>query len=162
MNQFINITLLAMALTVLLIPFFLSLSLLFPTRLRKAQALMAQIPGRCFAIGAVNFVFLLILGLGLFSLSERAGGAGKVLLLLAACAIALLLAICISLGLSGMAGLIGERLAPDRQHWLQILGGTLLLGFGSALPLLGWFLLFPYAGWVGMGGVLLSWLQRKQ
>jgi hypothetical protein len=41
------------------------------------------------------------------------------------------------------------------------MAGTLLLGIGSAVPLAGWFLLFPYAGLSGIGAIILTFFQKN-
>jgi hypothetical protein len=73
-----------------------------------------------------------------------------------------ILAIVLSFGLAGMSNLIGERLFPDLPAWKQSLWGTVCLALACALPFVGWFLLLPYVGLIGIGAVILGFFQRNQ
>lgn len=161
MNELLTITLAVALLTLNLIPFLIVLSVLFPARLAKTQANIDRMPGRAFVIGMVNFLFLLAIALLLFSLGDRVDGLLKVILVLPALVIATTLCIALSFGLGGVANTLGERLAPTQSKWRQVLWGTLLLGLGCSLPFVGWFVLFPYAGWVGVGAFIVSFFQKN-
>jgi len=76
--------------------------------------------------------------------------------------IAVILSIALCIGLVSMSNLIGERIAPTQSAWKRTFWGTLLLGLGSSVPLLGWFLLLPYAAWVGLGAFLLGFFQKTK
>jgi hypothetical protein len=160
MNEILTISLAIIILTLNLIPFFIVFGALFPVRMAKTIESANRLPGRSFVIGLVNFSFFLVLALALFSLSERVDGLLKIILMLPALAIAVILSIMLSLGLGSMAALIGERLAPTQSTWKRMLWGTLLLGLGSSVPLVGWFLLLPYAAWVGMGAFIIGFFQK--
>ena len=160
MNELLTVTLVILVLTLNLIPFFIVLTALFPARTTKTQETASQMPGRAFIIGMVNFIFFLVLALALFSLSERVDGLLKVILLFPALVVTILLAIALSFGLGSMAQLIGERLAPTHSAWKRTFWGVLLLGLGGSVPLLGWFLLLPYAAWVGMGAFIIGFFQK--
>jgi hypothetical protein len=58
--------------------------------------------------------------------------------------------------------LIGERLFPDHAIWKQILLGSICLSLACALPFVGWFLLLPYVGFVGIGAVILGFFEREK
>jgi hypothetical protein len=160
MNELLTVSLTIAILTLNLIPFFIALVTLFPARAAKTQDVANRMPGRSFVIGLVNFLFLLLISLALFSLSERVEGLLKVILLFPALVVTILLAIALSFGLGSMAQLIGERLVPAQSAWKRTLWGTLLLGLGGSVPLLGWFLLLPYAAWVGMGAFIIGFFQK--
>jgi len=160
MNEILTISLAVIVLTINLVPFFIVFGALFPARTAKTIEVAARLPGRSFVIGMVNFIFFLVLALALFSLSERADGLLKVILVLPALVITVILSIMLSFGLGSLAALVGERIAPTQPTWLRTLWGTLLLGLGSSVPLLGWFLLLPYAAWVGMGAFIIGFFQR--
>lgn len=160
MKELATITIFIIVLTLNLLPFLVALQTLFPFRVSQTRAAASRMPGRAFAIGLVNFLFLLLLALALLSLSESAGGLLKGILLLPALFLSALLAIGMSFGIGGMAALIGERLAPTQAAWKQILWGTLLLGLGSSMPFLGWFLLLPYAAWLGIGAFIIGFFQK--
>jgi len=162
MNELLTVTLAILVLTFNLIPFFIALTTLFPARTAKTQEIANRMPGRSFVIGLVNFLFLLLIALALFSLSEQLGGVLRGILLLPALFLTVLLAIALSFGLGSMAQLLGERLAPARPVWQRTLWGTILLGLGGSVPLLGWFLLLPYAAWVGMGAFIIGFFQKTK
>lgn len=160
MNELLTVTLVIVILTLNLIPFFIALVTLFPARAAKTQEISNRMPGRAFVIGMVNFIFFLVVALALFSLSERVEGLLKVILLFPALVFIVLLAIALSFGLGSMANLVGERLAPAQAAWKRTFWGALLLGLGGSVPLLGWFLLLPYAAWVGMGAFIIGFFQK--
>lgn len=160
MNEILTISLAFTVLTINLIPFFIVFGAFFPARAAKTIEVAARLPGRSFVIGMVNFIFFLVLALALFSLSERVDDLLKVILMLPALAIAVILSIMLSFGLGSLAALVGERIAPTQPTWLRTLWGTLLLGLGSSVPFLGWFLLLPYAAWIGMGAFIIGFFQK--
>jgi len=61
-----------------------------------------------------------------------------------------------------MSGLIGERILPDLPAWKQLPWGTVCLALACALPFVGWFLLLPYVGFIGIGAVILGFFQRDK
>lgn len=160
MNELLTVTLVIVILTLNLIPFFIALVTLFPARTAKSQEVANRMPGRSLVIGCVNFLFLLLISLALFSLAEQTDGLLKVILLFPAFFFTALLAIALSFGLVSMAALMGERLAPAQPAWKRTFWGALLLGLGSSVPLFGWFLLLPYAAWVGMGAFIIGFFQK--
>lgn len=159
MNELIQAVITLLVLTLLLAPLFVVVSALFPKRILKTQSNIDQMPGRSFTLGMVNFLFFFAIALVLFILSGKVDGLLKALLTIPALVLTTLLSLTLSLGLTAMANLIGERVAPAQHPWRRTLAGTLLLGFACAVPLVGWFLLFPYAGWVGIGAFILSYFQ---
>lgn len=159
MNDTVHLFLMLFGLTLILVPFFVVVGALFPKRVTKTQGLLDQMPGRAFAIGFVNSVFFLAVGLVLLTLADKTEGLFKVVLSIPALAIFVVLAVTLSFGLAGMVNLIGQRVAPDQPLWRRALWGTLLLGLGCSVPLLGWFLLFPYAACAGIGAFITSFFQ---
>ncbi len=162
MNELLNVTGIILVLTLNLIPFFIVVSTLFPARTAITVEIAAHTSGRAFVIGMVNFLFFLVIAMALFSLAGKAEGLLKTILLLPAILIAVILSIALCIGLVSMANLLGERLAPAQSAWKRTFWGTLLLGLGCSVPLLGWFLLLPYAAWVGLGAFLLGFFQKTR
>ncbi len=162
MNELLNVTGVILVLTLNLIPFFIVISTLFPARTAITVEIASRSSGRTFVIGMVNFLFFLVIAMALFSLAGKAEGLLKAILLLPAILIAVILSIALCIGLVSMSNLIGERLAPTQSAWKRTFWGTLLLGLGSSVPLLGWFLLVPYAAWVGLGAFLLGFFQKTK
>lgn len=162
MNDFLIVTLTAISLGLILIPYFIVLSALFPVRTVKIMEVISRMPGRSFSIGLVNFLFFLAVAMLLFSLSEQADGLLKGILFVLALAITIILSVSLSFGLAGMATVIGERITPTQSPWRRTLWGALLLGLGCAVPLLGWFLLLPAAAWAGMGAFIIVYFQKPE
>ena len=140
--------------------YFLVIGALFANRAAKTQRVTTAMPGRSFGVGLVNFLFFGVIALVLFSLAENAGSFGRVILTIPALLITATLAVMLSFGLAGMANLLGERILPEITTWKRTLFGTAILSFACALPLVGWFLLLPYMGFVSIGGFILGLFQR--
>jgi len=160
MNDFMMVTFTAIALGLIMIPFFIVLSALFPVRTAKIMEVITRNPGRSFTIGLVNFLFFLAVDLLLFSLSGQANGFLKAILLIPALAITVILCVSLGFGMTGMATVIGERIVPAQSPWRRTLWGALLLGLSCAVPVLGWFLLLPATAWTGMGAFIIVHFQK--
>ena len=148
--------------TIGLAAYFLVLKALFSQRVTKTLSTIQSMPARSFGIGVVNFVFFFVIAAVLLSMAENAGPFIRGILTIPALIILAFLAIVISLGLVAMSNLIGERLFPDFPGWRQTIWGTVCLSFACALPFVGWFLLLPYVGFVGIGAVILGFFQRNR
>ena len=76
------------------------------------------------------------------------------------------LVIAMVFGLTAMAVLVSERLLPEAQGWRQLAGGGGMLVLASLTPYVGWFLLFPYIAFRGLGGFIQSlarsWRERRE
>ncbi len=163
MQDALRIALLLGLLNIGLVAYFLAIRALFPRRVARARAVADQMPGRSFAIGLVNSLFfgailLVLLGLGGNINNEFF----RSILTLPAILILTLLGIGLSFGLAGIVELIGERLAPAQTAFRRTLWGTLALSLGSSLPFVGWFLLLPYAGLLGLGAFIVGFFYREQ
>ena len=159
MKEILDIVLVFLVLALLLIPFFIVLGTLFPKRTAKTQSILNLMPGRAFAVGLVNFVFFLSVGMVFLIIADRVENLIKAILFIPALIIFTALAVTLSFGLTGMVQLIGERIAPAQSLWRRTLWGTLLLGIGCAVPLVGWFLLLIYAACTGIGAFITSFFQ---
>lgn len=147
--------------TVSLVAYFLVANALFPQRILKTKAALQSMPARSFGIGLVNFVFFAVIAMVLLAIAENTASFIKGILTIPALIILAFLGIVLSFGLAGMSSLIGERLFPNLSTWKQALWGTVCLSLACALPFVGWFLLLPYAGFVGIGAVILGFFQRE-
>jgi hypothetical protein len=162
MADILRLLLVTILLTIGLVAYFLVTGALFPQRLAKTRAILQSMPGRSFGLGLVNFVFFAVVAVVLFSIAERTGnGFIKGLLTIPALILLALLAIMLSFGLAGMSNTLGERIFPDLSAWKQTAWGTVCLSFACALPFVGWFLLLPYAGSLGIGAFILGMFQRE-
>ena len=140
--------------------YFLVVNALFAPRVARTRSIAQSMPGRSFGIGLVNFIFFAVIALVLFSVAENTGPFIRGILTIPAMIILVFLAIALSLGLAGMSNLIGERIFPDLPAWKQTLWGTVCLVLACAMPFVGWFLLFPYTGFVSIGAVILGYFRR--
>lgn len=156
------ITLLAL-LNLGLVAYFLTLAALFPRRAAKTRAVADLMPGRSFAVGLVNFLFFGAITFALFTLSNNIGsGVVKAIIALPALFFLAVLGAGLSFGLTGMVQLVGERLAPTQTSFRRTLWGALALSLGASLPFVGWFLLLPYAGLLGLGAFIVAFFWKEQ
>jgi len=162
MSDIVRLMLAVILLTIGLVAYFLVVNALFPQRIAKTKSMIHSMPARSFGIGVVNFVFFAVIALVLFSVAENAGPFIRGILTIPAVVILAALTIVLSMGLTGMSNLIGERIFPDSSAWKQTLWATVSLSLACALPWVGWFLLFPYVGFAGIGAVILGYFQRER
>jgi hypothetical protein len=160
MNEFYRLILWLAALISGLIGYFLVLGALFSKRTAKTQAAIAAMPNRALGIGAVNFVFFSVIAFILFSVSDSAGGVVRVILTIPALAIIAALVVALSFGLAGVVNVVGERVLPEASSLKGTIWGTVFLGLACALPFVGWFLMLPYVGLVGIGAFIIGFFQR--
>ena len=161
MSDIFRLFLALILLTIGLAAFFLVTNALFLQRIAETKSIIQSTPARSFGIGLVNFIFFFVVAAVLLSVAESAGPFIKGILTVPALIILAFLAIMLSLGLAGMSNLVGERIVPDASSWKQTLWGTVCLSLACALPFVGWFLLLPYVGFVGIGAVILGFFQRN-
>ena len=162
MSDILRLFLALVLLIIGLAAYFLVLNALFTQRITKAVSNVQSMPARSFGIGLVNFLFFFVIAAVLLSVAENAGPFIRGILTIPALIILAFLTIVLSLGLVGMSSLIGERIFPDFSGWKQIFWGTVCLSLACALPFVGWFLLLPYVGFVGIGAVIVGFFQRSQ
>lgn len=65
------------------------------------------------------------------------------------------------MGSAGLASLIGERLWPKGEAWQQTRNGGLVLICCALVPVIGWFVILPLIGVIGMGVNVRSWFGSK-
>jgi len=151
-------------LTISLAAYLLVIGALFAHRMTKTQRIIKQMPGRSFLVGLVNFTFFGVIALVLLTLTDganRVDNTARVILLFPTIAVFAFLGILLSFGLAGMVNLVGERIVPEHSALKKTVWGTVILTFACALPFVGWFLLFPYVSFVGIGAVILGFFQRE-
>jgi dolichol kinase len=72
------------------------------------------------------------------------------------------LTIGVCFGLASVIQLTGGRLAAQDTGFKRSLWGSLALILASYLSFVGWFILFPYTGLLGFGGLVLSFFNRTR
>ncbi len=161
MTDILRLTFIIILLTIALAAYFLVIGALFANRAAKTQRVITAMPGRSFGVGLVNFAFFGVIALVLFSVAGNAGDFIRFILTVPALLITAVLAIMLSFGLAGTSKMLGERIFTDQPAWKQTTWGTVILSFACALPIVGWFLLFPYFGFVGIGAFILGLFQHE-
>ena len=161
MSDIVRLFLILFLLIAGLAAYFLVVNALFTARVTRTSSIAQSMPARSFGIGLVNFLFFTVIALVLLSIAENTGPFIRGVLTIPAMIILVLLSIGLSLGLAGMSNLIGERIFPDLPVWKQTLWGSVCLSLACALPFVGWFLLLPYTGFVGIGAVILGFIQSR-
>jgi sorbitol-specific phosphotransferase system component IIBC len=162
MSGIFRIFIIILPLTISLAAYFLAVHALFPARVEKTKTILQGMPQRSFGVGLVNFSFFFIIAIILFSIADNVGNEFfKGVIMLPGLIILAFIGIMLTFGLAGMTAHVGERIVPDTLPWKQTIWGTVCLSFACALPFIGWFLLFPYIGLVGIGAFILGLFQRE-
>lgn len=161
MTDILRIFFIVILLTITLAAYFLVIGALFANRVTKTQNIINQTSGRAFGLGLVNFLFFGLIAFVMLSLAENAGSFVKGVLTIPALVILAFLAVLLSLGLTGMVNVLGERLFSDMPSPKRNIWSAVILCFACALPFVGWFLLLPYVGFVSIGAAILGFFQRS-
>ncbi len=157
MNEALGIMLLAAMGVLSLAALLQAVQAVFAELVGRARQLAAEYHGRAVALGVANGLFLFGVAAGLVALGDATGLPG---FHLAALLIVVVLGAGWVLGLSAMAGLLGERSWPQADPLRrQMLGGG-LLALACLAPYAGWFLLLPYLSLRGLGGVVMALFRR--
>ena len=135
-----------------LVALFVAMGALFPRQIADVKSKSSDMPGRSFLVGLINVVFLSVI---IAALSGGGDFPQFVALLLFA-----ILAIGLVFGLAGIGPLIGERLLPESSSVRQAGWGAAIMVVASLTPFIGWFLLFPYLSFRGLGAFLLGLFAR--
>lgn len=154
MQEALALLVLAPLLTLTLVALFTVMGVLFPRQISGVRSTAAAMPGRSTLLGFVNVLFLLIIAAALSAIGEGGGGGGLFQVL--ALILFVLLIAALAFGLAGMAPLIGERLLPEANATRQSTWGGAAMVVASLTPFVGWFLLFPYLSFRGLGAFVIS------
>ncbi len=158
MTDVIALTLLAIGAVISLIALLTALYGLFPGTVAATRQMAETAPGRSLGLGVVNLLFLAAIALGFIALAEGLGldAAGVPLVLLI-----LLVGFGLHVALAGVAQLIGARLNPEWTPLQRSLRGGAALVLAALTPVVGWFVLLPYALLLGFGALILALWERK-
>ncbi|GMR09826.1 MAG: hypothetical protein BMS9Abin28_0646 [Anaerolineae bacterium] len=152
MPEALTLLILAPLVTLTLVALFVAMGVLFPRQITDVKSTGSTMPGRSFLLGLINVLFLSVIVAAL-------SNGGEFLQLLALLIFAVLVG-GLAFGLAGMAPLIGERLLPESSGIRQAAWGAAIMVVASLTPFVGWFLLFPYLSFRGLGAFILSLLTR--
>ncbi len=163
MDQVFPILILTVLTGLCLVAFFVTLQAFFSRVLERSRSIAAESASRSFSIGLVNVIFFIALGVALLSLGQNTGvGLFFVLALL----IGLILLIGILFGTTAMVLLLKDRLFPGQlgNRPLALAGSVATLA--CLTPYIGWFGLFPYLVFRGMGAYVMTivemWREERQ
>jgi hypothetical protein len=127
---------------------------MLPGLLARTRQTLVAMPWRSFLVGLVNGAFF-----GLLSAALLAPGGG--IALIGGTFATILLAL-VAVGLAAAARIVGERLRPAAADPVrQFVLGAGVLTLASAVPLVGWFVVLPFAGLAGLGALLIAIVQRR-
>lgn len=162
MDQGFIIFLLGVVIFICLMALFIVVHALFKGWVEEVKLHARDAAGRSLAIGFVNALLLTALSLGFWALGENSGAP-----VFAVVGLILMVALIIGMvfGLTAMVILVSERVFPEGRGWRQLAGGGSLLVLASLTPYIGWFGLFPYVVFRGLGGVIMTlagaWRARR-
>lgn len=153
MQDLFGLLILVIVSAVTLITFFLAIRLFFPQRVNLVQKAAEEMHWRAFLLGLVNTLFFAAIIVGLIALTESTGAGFLSILALLLMAVFMIV---LALGLTAVIQMAGMRLMPDATENRRFLLGGLVVVSGSLTPFVGWFGLFLYVSFVGVGSVIIS------
>ncbi|MGB2963744.1 MAG: hypothetical protein WBB69_07130 [Anaerolineales bacterium] len=136
---------------------FLFIGGLFPQRVNKVRVTLETNWKRSFWLGLVNTLLITIVVLGLGTMAENFP-----LFFIPAFAIYGAFLIGLLFGLTAFVQLLGARLFPDLAPVKRDIRSGAVFLLSSLLPVVGWFLLFPYVISLSVGAVVITLFQKEK
>jgi hypothetical protein len=130
---------------------------LAPARVEKISQTLENSWKRSFWIGLLNTILITIFVIGLGAL-----GQSNQVFLLPTFAVYGAFLIGLLFGLSAFIGTLGERLFPELHPVKRDIRAGAIFILGSLLPVVGWFLLFPYGLSLAVGAVVITIFQERR
>lgn len=163
MDQVFSILILTILTGLCLVALFLTLQAYFSRLLERSRSVAAESASRSFLIGLVNVIFLIAVGVALLSLGQNTGVG---LLFILAFVIGLILILAILFGTTAMVLLLKDRLFPGQLGNRPIALAGSVATLACLTPYIGWFGLFPYIVFRGMGALVITlvemWRESRQ
>jgi hypothetical protein len=135
------------------------INLFFSRRVSRVILVIERIPGRSFLIGLVNSLFVAGIILGIVALADQSGI--EMIAVIAVILLALYIYV-LTMGLTSMGRIIGERIFPQLDIARQMVFGSIILTLACITPFLGWFGMFPYLGFTGVGGFISTLISKNR
>jgi hypothetical protein len=131
--------------------------LLFPNLTARAEARLAQTPGRTFFFGLLLAIVITVMVLILLNLPLPGANFFAVVMVLGALAVA-------AVGMAGMTNRLAQRLRDKSNAGISPAGGFLraiiVLELAAAFPFLGWFFFIPLCLVISLGAAGFSLWSR--
>jgi Na+/melibiose symporter-like transporter len=143
--------------TVVVTSLLTTIGALFPMVTARTREAAVRGPARSAAVGLVNGLFLVALGLALRVMARRSDVPPWLVTL----PVLLVLGVGLAIGCAAVAGVVGERIWPERSAHQQRAMGAVVSTLACLTPVIGWFALFPYVAALGLGGFILSAVQKS-
>ena len=124
---------------------------LFPAQVARVRHTLEGNWKLSFWIGLGNTVLIILIVMGLGSLSE-----GTPIFFILAFGIYGAFLVGLLYGLSALIRVLGERLFPDQAPAKQDIKGGTVFVLASLLPGAGWFILFPYGISLAVGAAMIT------
>lgn len=156
MQTFLIIILSAFSLVTLVAAFLLTRGL-FPNCVEKVQSTLENNWKRSFWIGLLNTILISIFVFGLGSLANGFG-----LFYIPTFVIYGAFLIGLLIGLTAFTQILGDRLFPDSGPVKKDIQAGAVFLTASLLPVVGWFLIFPYIISLAVGAVVITLFQRNK
>ncbi len=145
---------------IMTVSFFIVVGVLLPGSVKTSRGHFEKTPGRAFQTGLIYVLVLLALFAGSVTL-VRSTGLG--FLNLIPLLVMLVFAYGAVVGLTAVSQSVGERAYPDHKAYQKNAYGAALVILASAIPYLGWAILFPYLLISGFGAAAIAFNEsRKQ
>lgn len=153
MNQVFPILILIIVSGICLIAFFLAMTAFFGRILERTKTVAIERAGRSFLIGLLNGLFSSAIVIALIALGQNTGGA---VFLALAFVFGLALLGGILFGVTAMVLTVKERLYPGQLGNRPVIYAGAVATLACLTPYIGWFGLFPYMIFRGLGAFILT------
>ena len=130
---------------------------LFPIHVDRVRQTLENHWKRSFWIGLLNTILITIFVFGLASLAESAP-----IFYIPAFGIYGAFLIGLLYGLAAFISILGDRLFPDLSPVKKDIQAGAVTLLASLLPMVGWFLLFPYVISLAVGAVVITLFQNRR
>jgi hypothetical protein len=159
MNQVFPILILIIISGICLVALFLTLNAYFGRILERAKGVATERANRSFLTGLVNGLFLTAVVLAVLALGQNTGG--EVLFVLAFL-IGLVLLLGVIFGTTVMVLVLKERLFPGQLGNRPLIYASSIGTLACLTPYIGWFGLFPYMIFRGMGAFVITLVEIRR
>ncbi|TFH38171.1 MAG: hypothetical protein E4G99_00095 [Anaerolineales bacterium] len=159
MNQVFPILILTMIAGICLIALFVTVYAFFTRILERTKSVAAERAGRSLLTGLVNAFFMAAAALALLAIGQNSGSVPFVIL---AILISVVLLLVVLFGITAMVLLLKERLFPGQLGNKPMAQAGTIAILACLTPYIGWFGLFPYLGFRGLGAFVIALVEARR